>query len=61
MLQAEISNREIKASWKRLCNRLEDALWAHKTAYKAPIGISPYLVVFVKECHIPLEGEHQAY
>ena len=42
-------------------NRLEDALWAHRIAYKAPIGMSPYLVVFGKPCHLPVEIEHRAY
>ena len=64
--QAEISNREInwilekimQANRKDWSNRLQNALWAHRTTYKAPIGMSPYQVVFGKPCHLPVEIEH---
>ncbi|RDY06113.1 hypothetical protein CR513_09942, partial [Mucuna pruriens] len=35
-------------SWKDWSRLLEDALWAHRTAYRTPFGISPYWIVFGK-------------
>jgi len=34
-----------KKDWSKL---VEDALWAHRTAYQTPLGMSPYRVVFGK-------------
>ena len=42
-------------------SKLNDALWAYRTAYKNPMSMSPYKMVYVKSCHLPLELEHKAY
>nr|GEW46321.1 reverse transcriptase domain-containing protein [Tanacetum cinerariifolium] len=67
--QVEVTNRGLKrilertigqncASWS---DKLDDALWAFRTAYKTPIGCTPYKLVYGKACHIPIELEHKAY
>nr|GFB41612.1 reverse transcriptase domain-containing protein [Tanacetum cinerariifolium] len=42
-------------------DKLEDALWAFRTAYKTSIGCTPYRLVYGKACHLPHEIEHKAY
>nr|GEU62135.1 reverse transcriptase domain-containing protein [Tanacetum cinerariifolium] len=67
--QVEVSNRgskrilerivgENRASWS---DKLNDALWAFRTAYKTPIGCTPYKLVYGKACHLSIELEHKAY
>nr|GEY13130.1 hypothetical protein [Tanacetum cinerariifolium] len=65
----EVSNRGLKrilertigencASWS---DKLDDALWAFRTAFKTTIGCTPYKLVYGKACHLPIELEHKAY
>ncbi|GKA60351.1 reverse transcriptase domain-containing protein [Tanacetum coccineum] len=57
--RAIISDRgENRASWS---DKLDDALWAFRTAFKTPIGCTPYKLVYGKACHLPIELEHKAY
>ncbi|GJR75824.1 reverse transcriptase domain-containing protein [Tanacetum coccineum] len=46
------------AIWSR---KLDDALWAFRTAYEPPTGITPYKLIYGKNCHSPFEIKHRAY
>ena len=67
--QAEVSNREIKkilektvnVTRKNSANKIDDSLWAYRIAFKTPLGMSPYKIVYVKACHLHVELEHKAY
>ncbi|XP_076949339.1 uncharacterized protein LOC143621957 [Bidens hawaiensis] len=41
--------------------KLTDALWAYRTAFKTPIGTTPYRLVYGKDCHLPVEIAQRAY
>ncbi|GKC03467.1 reverse transcriptase domain-containing protein [Tanacetum coccineum] len=50
--------RRKPSSWS---DKLDDALWAFRTAFKTPIGYTLYKLVYGKACHLPIELEHKAY
>ncbi|GKE98744.1 reverse transcriptase domain-containing protein, partial [Tanacetum coccineum] len=67
--QVEVSNHGLKrilertvgenqASWS---DKLDDALWAFCTAFKTPIGCTPYKLVYGKACHLPIELEQKCW
>nr|GEX40973.1 reverse transcriptase domain-containing protein [Tanacetum cinerariifolium] len=67
--QVEVTNRGLKRILERTVgknialwsDKLEDALWAFRTAFKTSIGCTPCSLVYGKSCHLPLELEHKAF
>ncbi|GKF37064.1 reverse transcriptase domain-containing protein, partial [Tanacetum coccineum] len=65
----EVTNRAIKRILERSVGynpknwseKLDDALWAFRTAYKTPTGCTPFRFVYEKACHLPVEIKHKAY
>ena len=66
--QAEISNKEIKSIFEKIANssikdwsrKLNDAIWAYRTAFKTPIGMSHFRLIYGKSCYLLVELEHLA-
>ena len=67
--QVEVRNREVKNILKKIiwpdrkdwAHKLPDALWAYRTAYRTPMGMSPFRLIYGKACHLPVELEHRSY
>nr|GEX08146.1 reverse transcriptase domain-containing protein [Tanacetum cinerariifolium] len=67
--QTEVTNRAIKRILERSIGynpknwseKLDDALWAFRTAYKTPTGCTSFRLVYGKACHLPVKIEHKAY
>nr|XP_043625564.1 uncharacterized protein LOC122596990 [Erigeron canadensis] len=67
--QVENTNRALKRilektvgdNPKSSSTKLDDALWAFRTAYKTPNGTTPFRLFYGKTCHLPIEIKHKAY
>lgn len=61
--QVEVSNRQlhkilekfVAALRKDWSKKLDDALWAYIITFKTHMGLSPYMLIYGKACHLPVE------
>jgi len=46
---------------KNWADKLVDALWVNRIAFKTHLCMSPYRIVYGKPCHLPVEIEHKTW
>ncbi|GJR10012.1 putative nucleotidyltransferase, ribonuclease H [Tanacetum coccineum] len=56
-----ILEKTIGSNRKEWSHKLDDALWAFRTAFKTPLGTTPFKIIYDKACYLPVKLEHKAY
>ena len=56
-----ILEKTVDSARKDWSQKLDETLWAYRTTYKTPIGMSLYKLVIGKTFHLPVELEHKTY
>ncbi|GKC36849.1 reverse transcriptase domain-containing protein, partial [Tanacetum coccineum] len=56
-----ILERSVGYNPKNWSEKLDDTLWAFRTAYKTPTGCTLFRLVYGKACHLLVEIKHKAY
>nr|GEW76529.1 reverse transcriptase domain-containing protein [Tanacetum cinerariifolium] len=56
-----ILERSVGYNPKDWSEKLNDALWTFRTAYKTPTGCTLFRMVYGKACHLSVEIDHKAY
>ncbi|GJS31084.1 putative ribonuclease H-like domain-containing protein [Tanacetum coccineum] len=61
MLKYRVTHHLSTAYHPQKSGQVDDALSAFRTAFKIPIGCTPYKLMYGKACHLPIELKHKAY
>ena len=61
MLNSDVIIALLCIQQKDWSKKIEHTLWACRTTFKTPLGMSPFQIVYGKACHLPEELEHRAY
>ncbi|GKB15157.1 reverse transcriptase domain-containing protein [Tanacetum coccineum] len=56
-----ILEKTIRNNMKDWSYKLDDALWAFRTAFKTPLGMTLFRIIYDKACNLPIKLEHKAY
>ncbi|KAA3477653.1 KRAB-A domain-containing protein 2-like [Gossypium australe] len=59
--QAEILEKVVNPTRKDWSSRMDEALWAYRTAFKTPLGMSPFKLIYGKPYHLTVKLEHKTF